>query len=132
MPLKLDKQALDIGIVVRDEEAMVAFYGGTLGLVKIGTFPVPNAMQHRYEMGATTMKLVVPNDPPAARPPGRTISEGTGIRYWTAFCIGLEDIVAECAAAGSEVVTPVSTGSTGLHYAVLTDPDGNCFELIEL
>lgn len=131
MPLKLSKPALDLGIVVHDEEAMLAFYGGTLGLTKIGVFTLPNAVQHRFEMGETTMKLVVPNDRPTARPSGRTIGEATGIRYWTAFCTGLEDIVAECQAAGSELVIPITVGSTGVHYAVLADPDGNCFELIE-
>jgi len=131
MPLKLSKPALDIGIVVHDEEAMVAFYGTTLGLPSLGTFPVPGAVQHRFEMGDTTMKLVVREDHPTARPPGRSIGDATGIRYWTAFCTDLEGIVAECEAAGSEVVIPLSTGSTGVHYAVLTDPDGNCFELIE-
>jgi catechol 2,3-dioxygenase-like lactoylglutathione lyase family enzyme len=131
MPLMLSKPALDIGIVVHDEEAMVAFYGNTLGLVQIGTFAVPGAKQHRFAMGETTMKLVVPDERPSARPPGREIKDATGIRYWTAFCTGLESIVAECVAAGSELVVPLSTGSTGVHYAVLTDPDGNCFELIE-
>ncbi|HLY82449.1 MAG TPA: VOC family protein [Acidimicrobiales bacterium] len=131
MPLMLSKPALDIGIVVHDEAAMVAFYGDTLGLVALGKFPVPGAVQHRFEMGQTTMKLVVPDDRPTARPPGRSIKDATGIRYWTAFCTGLDGIVAECQAAGSEVVIPVSTGSTGVRYAVLTDPDGNCFELIE-
>ena len=131
MALKLTKPALDIGIVVHDEEAMVAFYGTTLGLEPLGTFPVPTGIQHRFAMGETTMKLVVPSERPTARPSGRGIGEATGIRYWTAFCSGLEAIVAECQAAGSELVIPVSTGSTGVHYAVLTDPDGNCFELIE-
>ena len=131
MPLMLSKPALDIGIVVHDEEAMVAFYGTTLGLVPLGTFPIGGSVQHRFAMGETTMKLVVPEHRPAARPAGRSIGDATGIRYWTAFCTGLEGIVAECQAAGSEVVIPISRGSTGVHYAVLTDPDGNCFELIE-
>jgi catechol 2,3-dioxygenase-like lactoylglutathione lyase family enzyme len=131
MPLVLAKAAPDLGIVVHDEEAMIAFYGETLGLEKLGTFPVPGARQHRFVMGATTIKLVVPDQRPSARPPGSSLLDATGIRYWTAFCTEIEKLLEECEQAGSKVLIPLSTGSTGVRYAVLTDPDGNAFELVE-
>jgi catechol 2,3-dioxygenase-like lactoylglutathione lyase family enzyme len=131
MPLKLSSPGVDLGIVVHDLEAMLRFYGETLGLPLIGEFPVPGGIQHRFQMGSTTIKLLAPTVAVDERPSGGGISGATGIRYWTAFCEGLEEIVAECVAAGSKIMVGLSTGSTGVRYAVLQDPDGNCFELIQ-
>jgi predicted enzyme related to lactoylglutathione lyase len=131
MPLVLTKAAPDLGIVVHDEEAMIAFYGDTLGLEKIGTFSVPGAVQHRFAMGATTIKLVIPDKRPTERAPGESLMDATGIRYWTAFCSGIERLLEECEKAGSNVLLPITTGSNGLRYTVLTDPDGNAFELVQ-
>jgi catechol 2,3-dioxygenase-like lactoylglutathione lyase family enzyme len=131
VPLVPAKQAIDLGIVVKDLEAMLSFYGGTLGLPPLGEFKVPGGVQHRFLLGDTTMKLVVPDVEPTEASPVGEIKVATGIRYWTAHVAGIDALVTECVAAGAVVNVPISNASTGARYAVLRDPDGNCFELIE-
>jgi catechol 2,3-dioxygenase-like lactoylglutathione lyase family enzyme len=133
MPLVISKSSLDIGIVVHDIDAMIGFYRDVLGLPELGAFPLPGTVQHRYALGDSTIKLNVPDVAPTVRAPGGETKDATGIRYWTAFCVGLEDIVGECVAAGAPVVLPVTTSKlSGVRYALLKDPDGNCFELVEV
>jgi catechol 2,3-dioxygenase-like lactoylglutathione lyase family enzyme len=131
MPLSVLKPALDLGIVLHDVDAMIVFYRDVLGLPEVGTFSVSGGQQHRYLLGESTIKLYIADNQPAVRSPGGGIQDATGIRYWTAFCSGLDEIVAECIAAGAPQIIPLTTSSTGVRYIVLADPDGNCFELIE-
>jgi catechol 2,3-dioxygenase-like lactoylglutathione lyase family enzyme len=129
--LVVSKPSIDIGIVLDDVDAMIRFYRDVLGLPELGVFPVPGGVQHRYALGDSIIKLVVPDVAPGSRAPGGQLKEATGIRDWTAVCKQLDATVEACIAAGASVLTPLNVSPSGIRYAVLTDPDGNGFELIE-
>lgn len=130
MPIELSKASVDLGIVCRDADAMVAFYRDVLGLEHVGEMPMPGGTMHRLLCGSSLIKLVsLAKEPPAQAPPGG-IQGATGYRYWTISVSNIEDVVAECEQAGRPVVVPVTELRPGITIAIIEDPDGNWVELL--
>lgn len=130
MPIELSKDSVDLGIVCRDIDAMVAFYRDVLGLEHVGEMPMPGGTMHRLLCGSSLIKLVSPTkEPPAQAAPGG-IQGATGYRYWTISVSNIESIVAECEQAGRPVVVPVTELRPGVTIAIVEDPDGNWVEFL--
>jgi catechol 2,3-dioxygenase-like lactoylglutathione lyase family enzyme len=132
MPAELAKDSIDIGIVVTDIDASLAFYRDTLGLTPGEEFPLPGGgTMHRLMVGTTVIKLLVPATPPPAVAPPGGIQGATGCRYWTISVSNIEALVAECGAAGYAVAVPVTVLRPGVTIAIVEDPDGNWVELLK-
>jgi catechol 2,3-dioxygenase-like lactoylglutathione lyase family enzyme len=131
MPVQLTKDAIDLGIVVNDIEASLAFYRDTLGLPLAGEMPMPGGSHMwRLQCGGSTIKLVKhAREPKAVAPPGG-INGATGYRYWTMSVSNLEEMTAACGAAGYNVVIPVTEIRPGVSISMIEDPDGNWVELL--
>jgi glyoxylase I family protein len=130
MPIKLSKDSVDLGIVCRDTEAMVAFYRDVVGLEHVGEMPMPGGTMHRLLCGTSLIKLVSPSEvPPVEAPPGG-IQGATGYRYWTISVTNIDEVVAECEQAGRNVVVPVTELRPGITIAIVEDPDGNWVEFL--
>ena len=130
MPIKLSKDSVDLGIVCRDADAMLAFYRDVLGLEHVGDMAIPGGSMQRLLCGTSLIKLVSPSkEPPAVAPPGG-IQGATGYRYWTISVSNIDDAVAECEQAGRTVVVPVTELRPGVTIAIIEDPDGNWVELL--
>src|SRR4029453_16755065 len=86
MGVKVAKDAIDLGIVTTNGEAMLAFYRDVLGFEHEGDIAMEHEvikMRHRLWFGKSLIKLVVPvKDPGVPAAPGG-IQGGTGYRYWT-------------------------------------------------
>ena len=54
-----------------------------------------------------------------------------GYRYWTMRVSNLSEVMAECEAAGAEIVVPVTEVRPGVTIGMVTDPDGNWVEFVE-
>ena len=134
--MQLAKQSIDLGIVVRDGDAMLSFYRDTLGLAHVADIPLPAALpagtMHRLACGETVLKLLRLDDPPSAANPSGGIPTAAGIRYFTIIVDNLGDTVDAIAAAGTPVVLPVTEVRPGVTVAFLEDPDGNWVELVEI
>jgi catechol 2,3-dioxygenase-like lactoylglutathione lyase family enzyme len=131
MPIKLSKDSVDLGIVVKDADAMVAFYRDVLGLEHVGEMPMPGgSTMHRLMCGTSLIKLVShAKQPPAEAPPGG-IQGATGYRYWTISVSNIEEVVADCEQAGRKVIVPVTELRPGITIAIVEDPDGNWVEFL--
>lgn len=132
MTMQIGKAGIDLGIVVRDVDAMVAFYRDTLGLYYEGSNPVPGGGEmHRLWAAETMVKLVAPDPAPeAANPPGG-LSEASGMRYFTFTVTNLDEVYDACMAAGaSSVLTPFAVAPS-VRIAMVEDPDGNHVEFLE-
>ena len=132
MGVQLTKDSIDLGIVVRDADASLAFYRDTLGLEPAGEMPMPggNGTMYRLTCGSSTIKLVHPEKaPPATAPPGG-IPGAYGYRYWTISVSNIEAATDACAAAGYTVVVPVREIRAGTRISIIEDPDGNWVELL--
>ena len=102
MTIALTKDSIDIGIVVKDADAAVAFYRDTLGFEDTGSMPMPGGGGTMYRLlcGTTLVKLVAPSaELPASAPPGG-IQGAYGYRYWTISVSNLDEVTDRCAAAG--------------------------------
>ena len=131
MGVELTKDSIDLGIVVSDADAALAFYRDVLGLEYLGERPMPGGAMHRLGCGTSVIKLVsLKKPPPAAAPPGG-IGGGTGYRYWTISVSNMEDVVAACEAAGRPVAVPITELAPGTTIAIVEDPDGNWVELLK-
>jgi catechol 2,3-dioxygenase-like lactoylglutathione lyase family enzyme len=133
MGIEVTKDSVDIGIVVRDADAALAFYRDTLGFEDTGTMPVPGGgTMYRLLCGTTLVKLVAPADElPAANPPGG-LRGAYGIRYWTISVPDVETVTATCEAAGYTIAIRPREARPGVRISMVEDPDGNWVELLQI
>ena len=130
MGVNLTKDSIDLGIVVKDAAASLAFYRDVLGFDDLGESPMPGGTMHRLSCGTSQIKLVSPKREPAATAPPGGIGGATGYRYWTISVSNLAEIVAACEAAGVKVAVPITELRPGVTIAIVEDPDGNWVEFL--
>jgi predicted enzyme related to lactoylglutathione lyase len=133
MGIKLVKQAIDLGIVTTNGEAMLAFYRDLIGLDYKGEMAMPGGVgvMHRMLCGDSLIKLVVLPAVPATAAPGG-IQGASGYRYWTLTVSNLTEMVKACTDAGAKVVMAEREIRPGVRIAMVTDPDGNWVEFLAL
>ena len=134
MTIALNKDSIDIGIVVKDAEAALGFYRDTLGFEDTGSMAMPGGGGTMYRLlcGTTLVKLVAPEaELPAAAPPGG-IQGAYGYRYWTISVSNLDEVTDRCAAAGRKVVIKPREIRPGVRISMVEDPDGNWVEFLEV
>jgi catechol 2,3-dioxygenase-like lactoylglutathione lyase family enzyme len=130
--MKLTSAGVDIGIVVRDGAAALAFYRDLLGMRHEGDNPVPfGGQMHRLFAGETMVKIVVPDEPPPVDAADGGIPAATGIRYLTLSVSNLDEILDACEAASVPIVRPATTMGAGVRIAIVADPEGNLVEFLE-
>jgi predicted enzyme related to lactoylglutathione lyase len=131
MVATLNKDSLEIGIVVRDTERSLAFYRDVLGLPYLGDLTFPGAHMWRFAAGSSVVKLLEHEPEPAgANPPGDVTA--TGFRYMSLFVSNLDELVDEVAAFGCTVAIPVTAFGDTVRFAMVEDPEGNRIELLDL
>ena len=131
--VKLDllSPGIEVGLVTTNLDAMVAFYEGFLCLESQGEIEFVGGRQRRYVLGASVLKLVTYDSPPAAPvAPGGGRAQA-GLRYFTIGVNGLRAAAAAFEAAGLEVVEPPTEFAPvpGMGWMFVADPDGNWIEL---
>lgn len=133
MAVKLRKDSIDLGIVISDSEASLAFYCGVLGFEHVADTPMPagmNGTMHRLMCGSSMVKLVKLDDTPTASSPGG-ISGATGLRYFTMQVTNLAEVTGSCREAGATVVIDQAEIAPGVTISMVTDPDGNWVEFVD-
>ena len=130
--MNIQKNAIDIGIIAKHIDAMLAFYRDTLGLEFEAAIPMPGGgTMNRFKVGDSIIK-VIELDPkaPLEAPPGG-IRGASGYRYWTIHVDNLEECVTAIESAGHKVVMPAKKIREGITIAIVEDPDANWVELLE-
>jgi catechol 2,3-dioxygenase-like lactoylglutathione lyase family enzyme len=123
---------LQVGIVPRDLDTSLAFYRDVLGLPYAGTRPaLEGRTLHVFTLGDVVVKLLESPTPPRAAALGGPYAERTGIRWVTLDVADLDAVVARCDTAGATTQVPLITIRPGVRVAIVEDPDGNAFELVE-
>jgi len=131
MPFDTLKAALDVGLVVTNEEAAKRFYGDVLGLKFQGNLPLPgNGKMLRYASGATTIKLIVLPEPKPVNPGG--IQAAVGIRLITLFDANLDAIAERAEANGLPKPSILGAKGSAGRLIFINDPDGNQVEILGL
>jgi catechol 2,3-dioxygenase-like lactoylglutathione lyase family enzyme len=129
MAMQAAKNAVDIGIIVSDIKASLAFYCDRLGLEKVQEMPLWFGTMHRLAFGDSFIKLVDPKDVPPAGTAG--LHAVLGFRYIT-FQVGNIDVLCdELAAAGVTFVVAKKEFMPGVTIAMVNDPDDNIVEFVQ-
>jgi len=129
MGMQAVKNCVDIGLVVKDITASLAFYCDVLGLAKTEELPTPFGRLHRLVFGNSFIKLIDPKKIPDAGPSG--LSAQLGFRYLT-FQIGnIDEVCAACEKAGAFFEFPKQELMPGVTIAMVRDPDGNVVEFVQ-
>lgn len=132
MTMRIGKAGVDIGIVVRDLDAMLGFYRDVLGLYHEGQNGLPGGgVMHRLWAAETMVKLVAPGEPPAAANPPGGLAGGTGLRYLTFTISNMDEVHDACVQAGAVVVRAPFSYQAGVRISMYEDPDGNHVEFLE-
>ena len=132
MAIEVTKNSIDLGIVTRNPEAMLAFYRDTLGFEFEGEMPMPGGgSMQRLLCGTSLIKLVTPgnlsdNDPAPGGIPG-----ATGYRYWTISVPSVDAITETCTSAGAKLAVPPTDLRPGIRISIVEDPDGNWLEFLQ-
>jgi catechol 2,3-dioxygenase-like lactoylglutathione lyase family enzyme len=129
MAMQAAKNALDIGMIVKDIKASLAFYQGVLGLQKVQEMPVWFGTMHRMAFGDSFVKLIDPTEVPPAGQLG--LQAALGFRYLTFQVSNIDDICAECKAAGVPFDVEKNEFMPGVTIAMVRDPDGNVVEFVQ-
>lgn len=126
---------VEVGVVVRDADAMAAFYGDVIGLPYVGDLEFGGGSMRRYAHGDAVVKLVSTAEPPAlSNPPNGPAggaSGASGVRYLTLQVDDVEETVKRCLDAGRTVPVPRFEFQPGVFIAMVEDPDGNWVELVQ-
>jgi len=132
MSINITKTSIDIGIVCNDIDAMLTFYGETLGLPLEGTIPMPGGgKMNRFKVGDSVIKVIELDPTPETQAAPGGIRGATGYRYWTITCSNLADCVTRAEAAGAKIVVAAKEVRPGITIAIIADPDGNWVELLQ-
>lgn len=132
MSINITKTSIDIGIVCNDIDAMLTFYGETLGLPLEGTIPMPGGgKMNRFKVGDSVIKVIELDPAPETQAAPGGIRGATGYRYWTITCSNLADCVTRAEAAGAKIVVAAKEVRPGITIAIIADPDGNWVELLQ-
>jgi catechol 2,3-dioxygenase-like lactoylglutathione lyase family enzyme len=127
--MKPAKESLDIGVIVGDISASLAFYRDLLGLPYVGSVPVWFGTMHRLRFGTSDFKLIEPTTVPPAGALG--LEHQLGFRYVTFVVRDLAGLCAELRGKGIEFALPETQVRPGSRIAMVKDPDGNIVEFVE-
>lgn len=136
--MKLRRPAVDIGIVVRNLDAMMRFYGEGLGFERVfsesppaDVLPPARTVQI-YKAGNADIKLWHIHDGPPSPGPDERLGQA-GLRYLTMWIDDLKGTIAHLEELGFPVEDNPHRSVLGaaLSLCFVRDPDGNYVELIE-
>jgi catechol 2,3-dioxygenase-like lactoylglutathione lyase family enzyme len=132
-PGALGTAPIEIGVVVRDVEAMSAFYGDVIGLERVDDLDFRGGTMRRYLHGDAVVKLVAPASPPSqSNPPAGPAGDASGLRYVSLLVGDIDAVVARCLDAGHAVPVPVFEFQPGIDIAMVEDPEGTWVELVQV
>lgn len=133
MSVQLTKDSIDLGIVVADPEASLAFYRDTLGLEYKRKLDMPGGMtMHQLSTGGSVVKIVSFEKTPESMAPPGGIGGARGYRYFTLSVSNLDQATAEVEKAGYKVTVAPRDIAPGTRISIFEDPDGNWVELLQV
>lgn len=133
MGVQLNKAGFDLGIVTTNGDAMLEFYRDVLGFEFEATLNMEAlgvAAMHRVWADKSLLKIVVPVKD-VADGPGGGMMAATGMRYFTISVTNLDEVLAECEAAGANIIWTKREVRPGVEVGMVEDPDGNWVEFIQ-
>ncbi len=126
--------AVEVGMVTADAERLAEFYERGFGWRVQRRLTFPEGLVLRLvdgSSGAARAKLYQPAGgalPPPERP---TWHHHAGFAYAAAHVADAQATVQAAELAGATVLTPVTSHRPGSRFALIADPQGNVWEILE-
>ncbi|WP_328835598.1 VOC family protein [Streptomyces europaeiscabiei] len=140
----------EVGVVVRDLEAMERFYGEVLGCRVVRRSRVPESVGGPAGLGGELLvvwlrvpsggcvKLLLPSSPPSLSASGSSPGEASapagrpGLSYLTFHLDDMDPVVEALTAAGARPLSdPVVVLARSRRVSFWSDPEGNAVELVD-
>jgi len=115
--------------MVSADAGVVDFLAAVFGLERQGAIETPVGTLHKLDSPGAVIKVMVPNDPPKPGA-GEPFLTTKGIRYLTMYVTDLDGVLERCRSRGGAVLLEPFEFEPGSRIAIITDPDGNSFEVI--
>ncbi len=138
--IKMAKECIDVGIVVKDLDVAEQFYGGVLGLPIVREVEITEDKAKRagcasgrfhfkaFQAGEVQLKVVqADSNPPAG---GGVIDKSTGYRYLTFTVESVQEAHDALVAAGANLMGEITEVVPGRFIIFFRDPDGNMLECV--
>jgi len=125
--------ALEAGLVGRDERALLAFYTKVMGFTLVESLDFPVGAVRKLHRDAARLKLFFPSARVDAATPADPWFRPGGWRYCALDLTEIADVdalTAAAAASGGTVLLAPSSHRPGGRTAMITDPEGNAWELL--
>jgi catechol 2,3-dioxygenase-like lactoylglutathione lyase family enzyme len=123
--------SLEVGFGTDDAAALVRFYTEGLAFEVHVAFEFPQGSVHRLRRDEACCKIFQPVTGAEHRPRPEPWHRFRGIGYAALHVADAEAEVERAAAAGATVLTPVTAHRPGARFALVADPDGNVWEILE-
>jgi len=123
--------SIELGIVTDDHERLVAFYVQGFGFEIERVLEFPQGIVHRLRNGDACCKIFRPAGGAEHRPAADPWHRYRGIGYGALHVDDAELTVERAVAAGGTVIMPVTSHRPGAKAALVADPDGNVWEVLE-
>ncbi len=120
-----------VGIVTADPDELLTFYRHAFGFTVASSSEFPQGTVHRLRSGDAHLKLYTPTDGAAAPSPPEPWFRDRGFAY---AALHLADVATTADAvrdAGGTVLTEPVSHRPGAVYAMVRDPQGNVWELLQ-
>lgn len=122
---------LEAGLVSADAEKLARFYQHALDFTLDLSLEYPQGTVHRLSRGHARLKIHQPSGPVGPSPRATDWSGSSG---WAYAALHVDDAETEAAAVrihGGAVLQDATEHRPGARYALVADPEGNVWELLE-
>ncbi|MGI9601676.1 MAG: VOC family protein [Acidimicrobiales bacterium] len=123
--------ALEAGVVAADAHALADFYTSGMGFTLERVLDLPQGTVLRLVQDDARLKIFQPVEPPEATGPDQAWNTTTGFSYAALHVDDASRAVDQAVAAGATVVTEVTNHRPGAWFALIEDPDGNIWEILQ-
>lgn len=123
--------SIEPGIVTGDGAALAGFYCDALGFKVDAVLTFPQGVVRRLRRGEARLKLYQPARTAGTVPPAGEWPDRAG---WAYAALHVTDAAAEAEsvrAGGGTVITDVTVHRPGACFAMIADPEGNVWELLQ-
>lgn len=120
-----------IGIVTDDPDALLAFYADAFGFTVESSSEFPQGVVHRLRAGDAHLKLYAPAEGAATPERPEPWFRDRGMAYAALHLTDASTAAHAAREAGGTVVTEPVSHRPGAVYALVRDPEGNVWELLQ-
>jgi catechol 2,3-dioxygenase-like lactoylglutathione lyase family enzyme len=116
--------------IVSADRQLVDFLVDVFALNEFPPLDTPAGTLHRLDSPGAVIKVMVPNDAPQPTDMKPFLAVA-GIRYLSMWVSDLDRVIERCAVRGGTILVEPFEYEPATRLAVITDPDGNTYEVIE-